>query len=174
MTPQANIDQTIAALSRLTVTQLRQKHLEVFGEPTSAVNKDFLFKRLVWRIQSLTEGNLSERARRRAEELARDADLRTTTPRLPKAPENPTANAGVPTVTLPVRKTSSHDRLPIPGTILTRTYHGQTVEARVLPNGFEYQGQIYRSLSAVAKAVTGSHWNGHLFFGLTGPGRKES
>jgi len=53
------------------------------------------------------------------------------------------------------------------GTVLTRKYRGRQVEAKVLANGFEYEGQVYRSLSAVAKAVTGSHWNGHLFFGLT-------
>ena len=62
---------------------------------------------------------------------------------------------------------TAHDRLPVPGTILTRKYRGRQVEAKVLPYGFEYEGQTYRSLSAVAKAVTGSHWNGHLFFGLT-------
>ena len=50
--------------------------------------------------------------------------------------------------------------------MLTRTYRGRRVEAKVLPQGFEYEGQVYRSLSAVAKAVTGSHWNGLLFFGL--------
>jgi hypothetical protein len=52
--------------------------------------------------------------------------------------------------------------------VLARQYHGRTVEVTVLPKGFEYEGQIYRSLSAVAKEVTGSHWNGLLFFGLKG------
>ena len=51
--------------------------------------------------------------------------------------------------------------------MLTRKYRGRLVETKVLPYGFEYEGQVYTSLSAVAKAVTGSHWNGHLFFGLT-------
>ena len=64
-------------------------------------------------------------------------------------------------------KSSAHDRLPVPGTVLTRTYRGRRVAVQVLPSGFEYEGRVYRSLSAVAKAVTGSHWNGHLFFGLT-------
>ncbi len=152
-------EQTITALRRMTVTQLRDKYLEVFGEPSRSGNKDFLFKRVAWRIQSLAEGDLSERARRRAEELARDADLRTTLPRsdAAAAPER-TVTRKVPT---------AHDRLPIPGTVLTRKYRGKQVEVKVLPAGFEYDGQAYRSLSAVAKAVTGSHWNGHLFFGLT-------
>jgi len=56
------------------------------------------------------------------------------------------------------------DRLPPPGTILTRPYKGQTVQVQVLTSGFAYQGKVYPSLSAVAKAVTGSHTNGFLFF----------
>src|SRR5687767_1915219 len=162
------IEQTVAALGRMTVAQLREKYLEVFGEPSRSGNRDFLFKRIAWRLQSLAEGTLSERARRRAEELARDADLRTTLPRPPKAAPDAAAR----TVTLPApRRVTAHDRLPVPGTVLTRVYRGRRVEARVLPSGFEYEGQVYRSLTAVAKAVTGSHWNGHLFFGLTGTGR---
>ena len=60
--------------------------------------------------------------------------------------------------------TPSDDRLPPPGTILTRPYKGQTVQVQILTSGFAYQGQVYPSLSAVAKAVTGSHTNGFLFF----------
>ena len=145
----------------MTVTQLRGKYTEVFDEPSRSGNKDFLFKRVAWRVQSLAEGGLSERARRRAEELARDADLRTTLPRPPAA--TPDAPARTVTRTAP----TAHDRLPIPGTVLTRKYRGKQVEVKVLPFGFEHEGQTYRSLSAVAKVVTGSHWNGHLFFGLT-------
>src|SRR6478672_5776922 len=107
------MEQTIAALGRMTVGQLRDKYLELFGEPTRSGNRDFLFKRLAWRIQSLAEGTLSERARRRAEELARDADLRTTAPRPPQA----TAGADARTVKGMVRN-SAHDRLPVPGTVL--------------------------------------------------------
>jgi hypothetical protein len=159
----SRIEQSLAALRRMTVSQLRDKYLEVFGEPTRSANRDFLFKRIAWRIQSLAEGGLSERARRRAEELARDADIRMTVPRPPKVAPPPAR-----TVTLPAPKTTGYDRLPIPGTILSRKYRGRQVEVQVLPFGFEHDGQVYRSLSAVAKAITGSHWNGHLFFGLTG------
>ena len=58
------------------------------------------------------------------------------------------------------------DRLPPAGTILTRAYKGAVVQVQVLQQGFEYRGQVYQSLSAVAKAVTGSHCNGYLFFHL--------
>jgi hypothetical protein len=156
------MEQTITALGRMTVGQLREQYLEAFGEPSRSGNRGFLFKRVAWRLQSLAEDTLSERARRRAEELARDADLRTTLPRPPKG-----TDAAAKTVALPAPKVTAHDRLPLPGTVLTRKYRGRQVEAKVLPHGFEYEGQVYRSLSAVAKAVTGSHWNGHLFFGLT-------
>jgi hypothetical protein len=162
MDQKQNINAALAALACMTVGQLRTKYQEVFGEPTRSGNRSFLAKRIAWRIQSLAEGGLSERARRRAEELARDADIRTTFPRPPKASD------GASTVTLPAPiSRSAHDRLPLPGTILTRTYRGRQIEVKVMPQGFEYEGENYRSLSAVAKVVTGSHWNGHLFFGLT-------
>src|SRR5258706_15899659 len=89
------MNQKLAAL-QMGVTQLRAKYLEVFGEPTRTGNKAFLFKKLAWRIQSLAEGGLSERDRRRAEELARDADVRTSVPKAPVA----TAGAAQRTVTM--------------------------------------------------------------------------
>ncbi|HEV3436989.1 MAG TPA: DUF2924 domain-containing protein [Gemmata sp.] len=58
------------------------------------------------------------------------------------------------------------ERLPTPGTILTRKYKGDTVQVKVLTEGFEYAGEVYGSLSAVAKAITGNHCNGFLFFRL--------
>ena len=64
------------------------------------------------------------------------------------------------------------DRLR-PGTILTRRYKGRTLTVEVLEHGFAYEGQVYRSLSAVAKAVTGSHCSGHFFFGLTTKGQDQ-
>jgi hypothetical protein len=158
------MEQTIAALKRMTVGQLRERYQEIFGEPTRSGNKDHLFKRIVWRIQSQAEGGLSERAKKRAEELARDADIRTT---IPKSTSTANESGGGKRVSA---RLSVHDRLPIPGTIMTRKYRGKQVSVKVLPDGFEYEGETYRSLSAVAKAVTGSHWNGLLFFGLANGG----
>jgi hypothetical protein len=57
--------------------------------------------------------------------------------------------------------------LPAPGTILARRYKGHIIQVKVLTKGFEYEGTLYRSLSAVAKAITGSHCNGYLFFRLS-------
>jgi hypothetical protein len=160
----------VEALGRMTPAQLRAKHQELFGEPTRTGNRQYLVKRLAWRVQSRAEGGLTDRARRRAEELARDADLRTTLPKPPKAAagEGPTV-----TVRLPVKAAESgHDRLPGPGTVLTRTYRGTRVTVTVLKDGFEHEGERYRSLSAVARRVTGTQWNGHVFFGLKASARK--
>ena len=154
-----NVSTELSALRHVTPAQLRDKYLEVFGEVSRTGNKDFLFKRVAWRIQSNAEGSLSERAKQRAAELARDADIRMTMPR------QRDATAGAQTSIKPAPPPGPK-RLPLPGTVLTRKYRGRLIETTVLPKGFEWEGQVYKSLTAVAEAVTGSHWNGFLFFGL--------
>jgi hypothetical protein len=152
-----NIVKEVAALQRLSIAQLRQRFAEVFGEATHASNRTWLIKRIAWRLQSLAEGDLSQRARRRAEELARDADLRLNPPQ-----SKATTTTAPPE---PVKMPAPVDqRLPPPGTILVRPYKGQLVQVQVLADGFVYAGHVYPSLSAVAKAITGSHCNGFLFF----------
>src|SRR5215467_12771445 len=101
----ANVGTTIAALDNLTVTELRQRYAEVFGEPTHAGHKTWLIKRIAWRLQALAEGDLSQLARCRAAELAKDADLR-------RCPPKPRVNGGIPK--------KPHDRLPPPGNLLAR------------------------------------------------------
>jgi hypothetical protein len=160
------IGQQLAGLQRLTTPQLRNRYAEVFGEHTRANNRIWLLKRIAWRLQALAEGGLSERARQRAADLANDADLRLNPPRPPRTAT--AAPAPPPTRSAPA---AADRRLPPPGTVLTRTYKGLTLQVEVLPKGFAYQGQVFRSLSAVAKAITGSHCNGYLFFKMnTSPG----
>ena len=156
-----NVGAELRALERMTAGELREKYLQVFGEPSRSGNKRFLRKRIGWRLQELNEGGLSERALRRAQELARDADLRLRPPR------EVFASSGGTAVTR--RLATSHDpRLPMPGTLLVREYKGETVTVTVLDGGlFEHDGQTYKSLTAVAKAITGgSHQSGPRFFGL--------
>jgi hypothetical protein len=98
-------------------------------------------------------------------ELARDADLRTTVPRLPVQRESGDSSV-VGLIAPPKSITPPRRRLPMPGAVLSRDYRGKQICVTVLPNGFEHDGTVYKSLSAVAKAVTGSHWNGYGFFGL--------
>jgi len=155
----------LAALERMTVNELLEKHRIVFGEENRSRHKDFLRKRIAWRLQALAEGGLSARARRRAEELANDADIRI------KMPASISATPTAPLRTEVTKFIDSRDaRLPQPGTVLVRRYRGQTIRVTVMERGFEYEGEIHRSLSAIAKAVTGSHWNGMLFFGLSKKG----
>lgn len=155
-----NINKEVAAMERMTVDQLRTKYAEVFGEATNGRHKEWLIKRIAWRMQANVEGDLSERARRRAMELANDADLRVTAPRQPK----PTAGSEERTRTAATKIAPNTELLP--GTELKREYKGHTVRVRVLADGFEFEGERYKSLTAVAKAVTGKHWNGFHFFGL--------
>ena len=161
-----NIVNEVATLERLTIGQLRQRFAELFGEATAASNRTWLVKRIAWRMQALAEGDLSERARRRAAELARDADLRLNPPRRQTTTTTPPEPVTVPT---PV-----DHRLPPPGTILTRPYKGQLLQVQVLTDGFAFAGTVYPSLSAVAKAITGSHCNGYHFFRYTLNHRKET
>ena len=152
-----SIGAMIKQLQQMTVGELRKKWEEVFGEPARSHNKAYLWKRIAWRIQVNMEGGLSERARQRIKEIAREADIRL---RPPKG-----AFEGTPGGTVGRKRDR---RLPAPGTVITRQYRDQEVSVTVLENGFEYEGRPYRSLSAITKAVTGSHWNGYHFFGLNG------
>jgi hypothetical protein len=156
-----NIPQQLATLRRLTPRELRDRYAELFGEQPCTKNKGWLLKRLAWRLQAVAEGDLSQRAQKRAAELANDADLRTTPPRTPRTADTAPAPAAV----APAAPPSPADRrLPPPGTVLTRKYKGALLQVRVLPSGFEYDGLAYQSLSAVARAITGQHCNGFLFF----------
>jgi hypothetical protein len=155
-----NIDKEVAAMERMTVNQLRDKYAEVFGEKTNGRHKEWLIKRIAWRMQANAEGDLSERARKRAAELANDADLRVTAPRQPRAMTDAEAR----TTTVAAKIGVSTELLP--GTMLKRQYKGRTIRVIVLDNGFECEGERYKSLTAVAKKITGKHWNGFHFFGL--------
>jgi hypothetical protein len=157
-----DVGQELTALRHLTIGELRHKYAELFGEPTRTGNKVWLVRRLIWRLQALAEGDLSERARQRGTELAHDADLRLSPPRTRHVATSPEDG--------PRLRLRGKHRLPPPGTVLVRPYKGQTLQVRVLADGFAYEGKTYRSLSAVAKAITGSHCSGHLFFRIREPG----
>lgn len=150
-----NIRAEAERLKGLTVGRLREEYERVWGEPTRSNNRAFLVKRIVWRLQAAAEGDLSQRARRRAEEIAHDLDLRVR------------PDAGVHRAfgetTVRVRPA-----MPAPGAVIRRVYKGRTLEVTVLRSGVSFEGRVYSSLSALAKEITGSNWNGRLFFGLSG------
>ncbi|MCO6458903.1 MAG: DUF2924 domain-containing protein [Pirellulaceae bacterium] len=163
-----NIAKEVAVLERMTVSELRERYAELFAETTQARNRTWLVRRIVWRMQSLEQGGLSERAIRQANELANGADLRVTAPRESKLPPD----AAERTKSMPCRIGGS-SRVPLPGTVITRRYKGQMIQVKVVAGGFEFEGELFKSLSAVAKRVTGSHWNGYKFFKLNKEGESR-
>jgi hypothetical protein len=152
----------IETLAKLSVAELKIYYTHVFGETSQATNKDFLFRRICWRLQANAKGDLSDRARRRALEIADDADLHSG--RLAGFLAQTATNVAPAMID---RSQPQRDwRLPEPGTLLTRRMTGRQIVVRVLNDGFEYDSRRYRSLSAIAREVTGIRWNGLLFFGL--------
>ncbi len=154
----------INRLRRMTVSEMQAEWLRLNGEPSRSRNREYLFRRLAWRAQELASGGLSDRAKAKIDELAPGSFTLSRTPR--EALDAATV-ANQPKPADPVYGTRRDPRLPSPGTVITRTYRGRELRLLVLDDGFELDGVHYRSLSEAARAVTGSRWNGRLFFGLT-------
>jgi hypothetical protein len=158
----------VVALTHLDVAQLREKWREVFGEETTQRHRQYLIKRIAWELQRRHfGGELSNEAKARLHEL--QEEFRTTPPtewfkgaRHNRAPA-PASTKGPP----PVRAAHA----PKTGTVLARDYKGTRITVTVVDGGFQYAGQVFKSLSAVAKAITGAHMSGPAFFGQSN--RKE-
>jgi hypothetical protein len=152
--------QSIEALASSKIPALKKRYRELFGEESKSSNKQFLFRRIAFRLQANAEGDLSERARRRIGDIADDLDLRVRAPKefvaLPDFGSPVVDRTGPP----------KDYRLPGPGTLLTRRLGDRQIVVKVLADGFEYESRRYRSLSAIAREVTGTRWNGLLYFGL--------
>lgn len=149
----------VEELRGLTVPELQGKYCEVFGRESKSAHKQFLFRRIAWQLQAQAEGDLSNRVRQRAAEIADEADVRTGGKKGFWSWPGHTRSAAVSSF-------RRDRRLPESGTLLTRRYQGRDVTVKVLDTGFEYQSRHYRSLSAIAREVTGTRWNGLLFFGI--------
>lgn len=155
----ADMTTQLAGLRAMTVAQLRDRYRDVYGEPTRSRNKDYLRKKIAWRIQELAEGGLSKRALHRLAELADDAPARRRWRGTGRREEGAAIDS--------TRPESSRDpRLPDPGTVITRVHRGVEHKVTVLADGFEFAGTRFASLSRVAREITGTRWNGYLFFGL--------
>lgn len=149
-------------LAQLSIGELRLEYESVFGELTTSRHAGHIIKRILWQMQANLYGGLNEESLKRAKELADPTQLRMIAPRVKPISDN----AQTVTRTLPVAITANQSDL-VPGTQLERMYKGQRIVATIMENGVRWNGDLYSSLSAVAKAVTGNHWNGKLFFGLT-------
>jgi hypothetical protein len=158
----AELQIEIEGLRQLKVKALQARYQDLFGEPSPSSNRAPLFRRIAWRLQARAEGDLSERARQRAVQLAGDADLRMRAPRsfwteLNRPQRVTEANPECP---------SRDARLPPVGTTMERAFNGVAIRVEVQTDGFAYNGKVYRSLSAIAYRATGTRWNGFQFFGL--------
>jgi len=163
----------IMGLKGLSTEELQKKYEELYdGEKTPSNNKIYLWRKLAFRIQELEYGStrspeagnsslarhlggLSEEAQSRVNELTEEYD-----------PVNNKA-LRLDDIVKDTQKIHSRDRrLPIPGTIITKEYKGNSIQVKVLNRGFEYKNKVYRSLTALAKDITGCHWSGYDFFNL--------
>ena len=158
----------IERLRGMTVAQLRVEWERLYGETTRSRNRDFLWKRLAWRVQEIANGGLSDAAKTRLRELA-PVTLQFTRAQRPRGFDPDAAPPPAPRSTAkPVRDT----RLPASGSVITRKWRGRDLRLVVRDDGFEVDGVVYGSLSEAARGVTGQRWNGPLFWGLRERKRK--
>lgn len=154
----------LAELQRMSVAELSQRHLELFGEEPRCRHRQHLVREIASKFQEAQEGGLPEDLKQYALAIARNCTLRI------RIADNAARRRNGQSLddTLTASVVSTHDRrLPIPGSLLIKDFKGQTYVVKVLDEGFEFEGKRYRSLSAIAGEITGTKWNGYLFFGLT-------
>jgi hypothetical protein len=159
-----SIEAAIGRLAKMTVPQLQERHAELFGEVSRTPHRQNLFRKIAWELQAREEGGLPEETRQYALGVAREAKLGV------RIAENVSRlRSGTPldrSATTSVSQT--HDsRVPMPGSIILKEFKSRSIVVTVLDEGFEWEGRRFSSLSAIAKEVTGTKWNGLLFFGLT-------
>ena len=151
MTTHEPILTRLAALKAMSVNELKTKWKAMFDAPAPNNSRTFLESRLAYRIQELTYGGPDKQTRRLLDLLADEVEGTLT------------------------RKSQIADpRNPVVGTKLIREWDGIAHTVTVLKEGFEWGGQRYKSLSAVARAITGTRWNGYRFFGLRERKRGEA
>jgi hypothetical protein len=148
------LERALVDLDKLKVGELVEKYRDLFGKDTRTRNRPYLVRKIGWRMQELAKGGLSERAKARLAQLAESAPLRQVAPRPAKRKEEDEADDG------------RDPRRPKAGTVLRREYDGKEYAVTVHAADFEYRGKRYASLSKIAKEITGTHWNGWLFFNL--------
>jgi hypothetical protein len=137
-----NVIKQVAALAGLSYPNLKERWKTLYGTEAPPYNRTYLIKRLAYRIQELAYGGLAEETREHLKQIAEAHDGAT------------------------VRRRDSAQATALPGTVFVREWDGQRHEVIVQRDGFEYQGRPYRSLSAIARKITGTQWNGPAFFGL--------
>lgn len=145
----ANIVRQLVALHSASSEELRKRWHDLNGSAPPPYNRKFLISRLAYRLQVLSVGGLSRETETRLQSIGEQLDGGN----------------------LVVRRIRT-DRKPIAGTRLVREFRGIEHSVTVTTDGYEYQGQPFKSLSAVARAITGTRWNGWIFFGLVRSGER--
>lgn len=165
----------LAALETMNVPALAEKYRELYGEPTRSRNRAYLKKRLAWRIEANFQGDLSQGALARIEQLGDQLPERWQM-RLgqPAHAADATSDDTTPPPTVLAATEPRDPRVPPVGTVVRRVFDGKTHEVTVRAEGFEYEGRQYKTLSAIANQIAGSRWNGFLFFGLKKPSASAS
>ena len=141
--PATDVLGRLAALTTMATPDLKQQWRNLFGTEPPPYNQKFLRHRLAYRVQELAYGGLKPATIARLEALGEQLDGGNITIRRIRA-----------------------DRKPIAGTTLVREYQGVEHRVTVRSDDYEYQGRAFRSLSAIARTITGTRWNGLVFFGL--------
>ncbi len=141
----ADVIGKVAALPSLENDELKKLWRELFNETAPRKKRDYLIPRLAWRIQELAYGGLSNTSQDRINRLMRGKEQ--------------------------LKPSSNRVKRPAVGTKLIREYQEVEHHVTVTRNGFEYQGRTFRSLSHIAREITGTRWSGPLFFGLTRSGK---
>ena len=133
----------LAALKRMSVKELKVEWEALFASPAPNNSRGYLEMRLAWRIQELALGGLSRETRKVLDLLADEIDGKSDRKAIIADPRN-----------------------PVTGTRLVREWDGIEHTVTVMKDGFDWQGRRFKSLSAAARAITGTQWNGYRFFGL--------
>jgi hypothetical protein len=141
----------ITELRALPLPDLVVRYTEVFGKEPSTTSRELLWKEIAWKLQADRAGGAPESAAAKVERLA--GDVTFTLKRAKRAETAP-----------PTRRKADD---PEVGTVLVRLWHGKEVRLQAVEGGYEVGGVVFRTLSEAARAVTGAHWNGRLFWGLT-------
>ena len=153
MKAQKTITQEINELRSMRVPDLVERYETLYGKPPRTKHREHLWRRIAWKIQEQRFGGLSQVAKQKLDELIAEIDL-------PLPQHGQTVGGALPR--------SSKPGMPAIGTDLIREWRGTEVRVTVVEGGVEHDGIRYRSLSAVVKAITGSHCSGPAWFGLTG------
>jgi hypothetical protein len=149
MAAQRTIAAEIAELRRLPVADLVVRYEDAFGKPPRVKHRDWLWRKIAWRVQEQRLGGLSGAAGKKLDELIANLDVPTLAPRTTRAQAQTPSNGDPPL-----------------GSVLVREWHGREILATRTDAGWEHDGVVHGSLSALARAITGTKWNGRLFFGL--------